>query len=65
MGIALAILCCAGVLFWLRFLVALLNEVRHAPRRAARVRQRGLLVTMSSKAQKQKGAPPTERRIAL
>jgi hypothetical protein len=65
MRIALAILCFAAVLFWLRFLVALLNEVRHVPRGAARLRQRGLLIRMSSKAQKERGEPPTDRRIAL
>jgi hypothetical protein len=65
MRIALAMLCVAAVLFWLRFLVALLNEVRHPPLKAARMRRRGMLITMSSKVQKEKREPPTDRRIAL
>ncbi len=65
MRIALAMLCLAGVLFWLRFLAALLSEVRHLPRHAARLRRRGTLITMGSKVQKQKGEPPTDRRMAL
>ncbi len=65
MRIALAILCFAGVLFWLRFLVALLSEVRHPQRGAARLRRRGTLITMDSKVQKQKSEPPSDRWIAL
>jgi|CZKD01.1.fsa_nt_gi hypothetical protein len=65
MRIALAILCSVAVLFWLRFLVALLSEVRHLPRGAARLQRRGTLITMGSKVQKQKGEPPTDLRIAL
>jgi hypothetical protein len=65
MRIVLAILCLAAVFFWLRFLVALLSEVRHLPRGAARWRRRGTLITMGSKVQKQKGEPPSDRRIAL
>jgi hypothetical protein len=65
MRIALAILSFAAVLFWLRFLVALLSEVRHLPRGVARLRRRGTLITMGTRVQKEKSEPPSDRRIAL
>jgi len=65
MRVALAILCVGAVMFWLRFLAALVMEGMHSPSGTAGFRQRGKLITMSPDIRKQPAAPRTGRRIAL